>query len=64
MPIYTYLCQNEECGEEFEHILFSWDDDDEDLKCPKCGHKVKRIPSAFARNKGNWGLWRVPHECS
>ena len=36
MPIYEYRCKK--CGSEFEQFRRIGDNDD-DLKCPKCGRK-------------------------
>jgi len=44
MPIYEYRCRK--CGSEFEQFRRIGDDDD-DLKCPKCGvEKPERKLSA------------------
>ena len=46
MPIYEYECNN--CDSAFE-LVRSINDDDKDLKCPKCGSsEVKKILSAFS----------------
>ncbi len=52
MPIYEYECET--CGEKFEH--FRWaDEDDKNLRCPKCGdEKIKKLMSSFSkRGVGN-----------
>ncbi len=46
MPIYEYRC--DACGEEFERLVFSGDEESE-IDCPKCGaQKCRRQMSAFA----------------
>ncbi|MBW2636224.1 MAG: zinc ribbon domain-containing protein [Deltaproteobacteria bacterium] len=50
MPIYEYKCEN--CANEFEMIR-SMSDDDNDIKCPKCGKKkVKKVMSAVSSPGG------------
>ena len=44
MPIYEYECQK--CGERFEYLHWSGEDD-KFLKCPKCGDdKPRRVVSS------------------
>lgn len=51
MPIFEYQC--EKCGEQFEY--FHWaDEDEESLKCPKCGSiEKKRVISSFSNRDGS-----------
>ena len=40
MPIRDYVCKNEACKHEFEHLWTSFSREQEErptLKCPKCG---------------------------
>ncbi len=44
MPLYEYRCN--ECGNTFEVLVFS---EDEDIKCPNCGSKnVEKLISSFS----------------
>lgn len=46
MPIYEYECQS--CGEKFE-LRRGINDNDSEIKCPKCGvKKPRRIFSMFS----------------
>ncbi|MFC2072725.1 zinc ribbon domain-containing protein [Chloroflexota bacterium] len=46
MPIYEYECEN--CGERFE-LRRSISDNDNEIRCPKCGaKKPRRVFSMFA----------------
>lgn len=46
MPIYEYTCKA--CGEAFEQLIRT-QQDERSLACPKCsGRKVERRPSVFA----------------
>jgi len=46
MPIYEFKCK--ECGNEFEYLCFS-SNDEKEAKCPKCGaHKTERLLSCFS----------------
>ena len=48
MPIYEYKCQN--CGDEFECIVFRTD---EPVECPKCGNAApKKKMSSFGFSVG------------
>ena len=48
MPIYEYSCDN--CGDEFECLVFRTD---EAVECPKCGDKnPKRKMSSFGFSVG------------
>lgn len=48
MPIYEFLCQN--CGQEFERLVFR---SDEAVECPACGHQgVNKLMSACAAKVG------------
>ncbi len=49
MPIYEYKCEN--CGDDFECIVFRTD---EPVECPKCGNKnpTKKM-SSFGFSTGN-----------
>ena len=49
MPMYEYRC--EACGEEFEAIVRITEKDDVD--CPECGAKAKKLVSAFALGGGD-----------
>lgn len=40
MPIYEYVCKNEECRNEFEHLVPSWKSPDP--VCEKCGSTVHK----------------------
>ena len=51
MPLYEYKCLK--CGEKFE-LLRRINDDDSNVKCPKCGSsEVKREVSGFASIGGS-----------
>ena len=54
MPIYVFRC--EECGEIFEVFILR-SDEEEEIKCPKCGSKSYKRNSFFW-NFRNWWLWR------
>lgn len=41
MPIFNYVCENEECENSFEKLLKKRDQEDE-LECPECGQGVER----------------------
>lgn len=56
MPIYDYLCNNEECQYQFDLVLMIGENK-KTAKCPKCGKKAKKIPSINARMKANWSHW-------
>lgn len=50
MPIYEYKCQK--CGAKFE-TRRSINENDKDVKCPKCGtESPRRVFSAFATAGG------------
>jgi len=44
MPLYDYRCDN--CKEEFEEIQPF--DKKDDVRCPKCNRKARRLVSGFA----------------
>ncbi len=49
MPIYEYNCEN--CGDDFECIVFRTD---EPVECPKCGNKgPKKKMSTFGFSTGD-----------
>ncbi len=51
MPLYEYKCLK--CGEKFE-LLRRINDDDSNVKCPKCGsNEVKREVTGFASIGGS-----------
>lgn len=59
MPLYTYLCENEDCEqEEFEEIR-SFSESDDPAECPKCGEKAKKIPSVNAK----CSQWKKCSQC-
>lgn len=46
MPLYEYRCTR--CGEVFEKLR-RWDQDDEELTCPRCqSDELERLLSAFS----------------
>lgn len=46
MPIYEYSCDN--CGNCFEQLVFS-SEDEKNITCGKCGgKKIKKIISSFS----------------
>ena len=51
MPMYEYRC--EACGEEFEAIVRITEKDEVD--CPECGKRAKKLVSAFAFGGGGNG---------
>ena len=54
MPIYEYNCEN--CGDDFECIVFRTD---EPVECPKCGNKSPRKKmSTFGFSTG--AGWKLP----
>jgi len=44
MPIHEYEC--DKCGHKFEEISWKISTASDALKCPKCGHEVKRSVSS------------------
>ncbi len=49
MPIYEYNCQN--CGDDFECLVFR---SDEAVECPKCGNdRPKKKMSTFGFSTGS-----------
>lgn len=47
MPIYEYQCQS--CGEKFEKLVRSFNNDDAQVVCPECQSKlIQRQLSTFA----------------
>ncbi len=51
MPMFDYRCDN--CGHEFEELVWSSTVPDEDITCPKCGeHRSRRLLSAPAVSVG------------
>ena len=59
MPIYEYQCQ--ECGEEFERLIRSF----EKIECPECGsEKVRKLLSRFGFKMGvvDKGKWVGGHK--
>jgi putative FmdB family regulatory protein len=49
MPIFEFHCQN--CGKEFEHLVFRTD---EEVKCPECGQEsVNKLMSTCAAKVGH-----------
>ncbi len=55
MPIFEFKCQK--CDEYFELLVMNKDDEDKELKCPKCGaQSFERIMSSTNFNmKGSIG---------
>lgn len=51
MPMYEYRC--DACGEEFEAIVKITEKDD--VKCPECGKKARKLVSAFSFGGGDFG---------
>jgi putative FmdB family regulatory protein len=48
MPIYEYVC--DDCGHEFELLVFSWSDPP---VCERCaGAQIRRVPSVFGVRSG------------
>ncbi|MBI5439806.1 MAG: zinc ribbon domain-containing protein [Deltaproteobacteria bacterium] len=43
MPLYEYQC--EECGHDFERLVFH---DEEEVRCPKCRGDVRKLFSPFS----------------
>lgn len=58
MPVFDYLCQNEDCGHIFEELI-PFNKDEEPLKCPECGAETKKLPPKVARMKANWSQWNA-----
>jgi putative FmdB family regulatory protein len=54
MPIYEYRCKD--CGERFERLTLTIDQDPPDLLCPTCeSHDLQRLISAVAVHGGEPG---------
>ncbi|MBC8216786.1 MAG: zinc ribbon domain-containing protein [Candidatus Marinimicrobia bacterium] len=52
MPMYDYRCNN--CGKEYEELVWSSSTPDEKIKCPECGEqKSQRLLSAPAISTGS-----------
>ncbi len=52
MPMYDYRCNN--CGKEYEELVWSSSTLDEEIKCPECGEqKSQRLLSAPVISTGS-----------
>lgn len=66
MPIYEFRCLR--CGHVFELLKLKKEDEEVEMKCPKCGHK--KVERALSRIGGirsktrSGGVTRTIKECS
>jgi putative FmdB family regulatory protein len=51
MAIYEFECWN--CGKT-EEMFLHHSESESDIKCNRCGEKMARIPSAFAKTAKQW----------
>jgi putative FmdB family regulatory protein len=59
MPVFDYICQDEDCAYMFEELIPFNDEEEELPKCPKCGTESKKLPPLIARMKANWSQWNA-----
>jgi len=58
MPIFDFVCTNEECKHVIKDLLVPFNQDSM-VQCPKCGKEAKKLPSLFGAFKQNWSKWRA-----
>jgi len=58
MPIFDFICTNEECKHEIKDLVIPFNSDSV-IQCPKCGHETKRQVPLVGSQKQNWSKWRV-----
>ena len=59
MPLYEFECEN--CGFQFEEMI-KLKDTGEEIECPKCQNRAKKLISGLRTKHFSWASWRVTEE--
>lgn len=59
MPMYSFKCTNESCGEEFDAKVSLSEFDTKVVKCPKCDTVSERKIVAQRSAHTTWRNWRL-----